>query len=380
MKTLKNHILFLLLFLSSYSYSQTITYYRPNSDNSVYTAMQGIMSGNETISYITLFPAFKPIEDRCLKLVDGEGKEGYILESNIYHKYILFMGRNQGNHRNQTQKITFAFGLTSRMTQDKSIMLLPTSNKAGFGYEKILFNSFNRLRPFAIGTSDQRTENFLDSGEDLHMIYYSGLVEHYSNGQPPGVYRDPLLKRNDYISGNFSTNYFRNSLIYSYLSHRRDLYTIQIGHQYDAGRGEVFNYTDEQEGSYGHHRLTGVLQLRRHFRGGTVPWTDFTSYPDRNFKLHSLWEIVLRHEFEVILDNADEFRHSKKHRVNFHVYLQLTKLQWKTLGIVLHYYRGRDYLNIRYDDIVSSFQAGLSFNLSKYMPPISDQDIIHSEF
>jgi hypothetical protein len=72
---------------------------------------------------------------------------------------------------------------------------------------------------------------------------------------------------------------------------------------------------------------------------------------------------------EYILGNMSNFDRSKKNRFGIHFYSEIDFAKSRTTGIVFHLYHGRDYLNIRYDDIITGGNIGLSFNLMKYKPP-----------
>ncbi len=41
----------------------------------------------------------------------------------------------------------------------------------------------------------------------------------------------------------------------------------------------------------------------------------------------------------------------------------------RSFRLFIDYYYGRDYMNIRYDDIISAFHTGFSFSLLRYRPP-----------
>ncbi len=383
--------LILALFFSAAVYSQSfptptpidtvITYYQPNSDKSVYTVMQNIWGANRSISYFNLFPITAPIEERPIVLQDGEGKNGNVFEANLEQSFILKMGRNQENNRAQTRRVTFDAAFNLRMARDASNPLMPSSNRVGFGMDKIFYNSYcnwRDLRDLNKRQQEKLTENFVQKEKALHIWYYSLQAMHYSNGQPPGFYLDSTIRRHDYLEGDFSTNYLRGALTYSFLSKKRNLLTLNMGYQWDSEWGKIFRYSPENEKSYGHHRLVGYIQYRHIGTLNSIRnWTDYRYDTPLKLKLKRFYELRTRLEYEYILDNdLSNFRHDNKYRLNTHLFMQFSYLNWRTFGLIAHFYLGRDYLNIRYDDIIFSAQLGFSFNMNKYMPPFSNDQIV----
>ena len=77
----------------------------------------------------------------------------------------------------------------------------------------------------------------------------------------------------------------------------------------------------------------------------------------------------------VIIDNLDNFtpnikNDSGKYRLNFEVFYELNYYRWRTLSLFAKYYFGRDYINIKYDDIVHVVMIGLVANFNKYRAPL----------
>ena len=132
---------------------------------------------------------------------------------------------------------------------------------------------------------------------------------------------------------------------------------LSLGYRLDWGASNLLIYSDEQKGRYGKQRLeysldyhTKLLSVREDI------------YYQLHFKLKG----------EVITDNLNEFKpnlnNSNKYRSGIHLFSELRPLRYRSIGFMLHGYYGRDYLNIRYDDIVVSIQAGITFSLQKYYP------------
>lgn len=240
--------------------------------------------------------------------------------------------------------------------------------------DKVLWDSYSQIY---FTKSNGRTElaerkNFFnDTRKDLHSLNFTLIAMHYSNGQPEGVFRSIDSARNDYIKGDFSTNLIQPSLTYNYYNRKRQLFSANLGYQYDATWFGPFYYIDEQIGRYGRHRALGYFQ----FRSGPKknPFFAHTKKvrgrDGKDYKIHRLWEYRLRWEWEYILDDLSTFKRSKDYRFNWHLYLEGQPMRSRTLGYFVHLYRGRDYFNIRYDDIVQFFQFGFTFTINRYLNP-----------
>jgi hypothetical protein len=386
---MKKHLFFivgLLCATPSVSAQRTLFtgFQSPNIDNSVYTAMQNIWFANERISYVCPLPVIKPVTDPLSPLRQGEGEAGgHIGEGNIYMQIPIAMGRNHSNHTWATSRLTFDFGFNIRMVDDSSNPLIPNNNIAGLTYEKKIWNSYTKRNYLKSNKMYYAFDDWMNRNESLHDLSLSITAHHYSNGQQTGFYyygadkQGMPVVRNDYKKGDFSTNYIRAGLTYSYLSRDRNLFSANLSYQLDGGIGGPLVYSTEQENSYGHHRLQSFLQYRwlllykRSKRQATIQCVcdDVTT----RAQLKKYREVVIRWEPEMILDDVSQYRTSdgRKHRFNQHVYVQYTQPNWRAFGIVFHAYYGRDYSNIRYDLPIYAIMFGASVNFNKYYPALS---------
>ena len=363
-----------------------IQYYKDTDDKTIYTVMQDAWKAYQPISYLSLLPSVRPVQKRSLELIDGEGKNGNLFEGNIYQVFDLFKGRHQATHRYQTFRATFDFGTTFRMTNDDSHFVLPQSFRAGLGMDKILWDNRTSENHFTPCTKclTYSYENWIDNEKArtkaLNFISLGIKVMHYSNGQASGFFRDTLLRRNDYKKGDFSTNYIQARFYYTSIGKESNMLIASLGYQWDGSFGGPFSYSEEQENSYGHHRLVGLLQYnfkpyptKNHNR----LWMDFATHKNydipRNFR-----EFSIRLEPELIVDNnLSLYPHKEKARFSTHARFMYTTYRSRTLGIELNFFYGRDYLNIRFDDVVFAWQAALTLSLKKYHPPIALAKHIH---
>lgn len=348
-----------------------IDYYEKNTDNSVYSGMHKILWGNHPISYVLLLPHYFGI-DRAVPLGDGEGQNQYLIEGNIDLTYPILQGRNQSRHWNQSNKLSFHYNPALRMTRDSSSPIYPTNQKVGLKWEYIFSNNYTKKDilkndPFFYASRD----NWKSTSGSFKMWNLELNVMHYSNGQPPGSnITDSLtgITRNDYRNGDFSTNYVQALFIRSILN-QDHLFSFGIGAQLDGGIGDTFAYTEDQEGAYGHWRLNGFVQYRStpHAYGKAILWSDFRN--QKIYKVKKLIEHRFRLNYNFILDDLSNYNKSQEYRVSAHFIYQLNFIKARSAGLVFHFYTGRDYFNIRYDDVIYGFGFGCSFNLMKYRPP-----------
>ena len=351
-----------------------ITIYDDDGDSTVYTAMKRILTAVHPISYVAPFMYFKP-QERPVPLRFGEGQNGYILEGWIDLDFTLLQGRSQMDHFSQTSRVAFRYAPAVRMTKDNSSNLLPTNQKVGIQIDKVLWDSYTRNF-----FSDRRHNRFeyadstrwLRENHPLHQLHATFNALHYSNGQPEGVYASPedsLIGRNDYIKGDFSTNILNFSLVYSY--YNIYLLSASLGYQRDSHWGGPFQYIEEQRGRYGMDRLIGFFQYRSKPTGNPLRRSIVVKdiYHNRNYRVKLLWEHRIRFDFEYILDNLDRFNRSKNYRFSGHLFYEMNPLRSRTTGFIVHLFYGRDYMNIRYDDVIFTAMFGVSFSLKKYRHP-----------
>jgi len=352
-----------------------ITAYDDHTEGTVYAGMQRLLNGVQPISYIAPLPQFDVVE-RIRPLRFGEGVNGYIIEGWIDQTFTLLQGRSQMDHFAQTSRVSFRYAPALRMTRDNSSNLLPTNQRVGIQIDKVLWDNHtniifrSRRNRFKYVTDT----SWYASTQPFQMVHASFNALHYSNGQAEGVYNpdypeDSIIKRNDYLKGDFSTNILNFSLIYSYYDEY--LFSASLGYQRDSHWGGPFEFIDEQRGRYGMDRIIGYLQFRskpvRSWFKKEINVKDV--YHDKAYRVKRLVEHRLRFDFEYILGKLDEFNRSKDYRFNAHLFYELSSLRSRTAGIIFHIYYGRDYMNIRYDDIVFAAMVGVSFSLTKYRHP-----------
>ena len=152
-----------------------------------------------------------------------------------------------------------------------------------------------------------------------------------------------------------------------------------MAYQYDGSLFGPLVYSEEQEKSYGHHRLKSFIQYRWLLRFSKIKdyqTYDYAKQQKVKIDMKRYGETVFRWENEYILDNnLDNYNiPGGKHKFNQHLYLQYTQPNWRAFGLLFHAYYGRDYSNIRYDLPVFAIMAGFSINFNKYKVPLSQDE------
>lgn len=349
----------------------SINAYENSGDSTVYEGMSRLIANSKEISYLGIRPAIRPVSGtRRFGLEPGEGQAGYLLSGQIHQYFTIGKGRPMSTAFWQKLALNFYFGYDLRMTLDESKPLLPSNQRIGLEGSYIFWDSYSQKEE--VRGYDPR--NWKDSKDYFQFVYGTFRAYHYSNGQAPGFYKDTTTFQHDYISGDFSTNVLRWDLNYQYLAPSHRSVFISSGYQYDFGTEDgALKYSPEQENSYGRHRFNLVLQYLskpKNFSGLAKIYTDYETKERYVAKRMAQWKF--RSELQLITGDLDEFQakiEGQKYRFSVHNYIEYCPLWWRSLGFTFHHYYGRDYFNIRYDDIVNYYSFGITFNLNKVFPP-----------
>lgn len=354
--------------------------YEISHDTSAYYMIQRAWIANQGLTYASVLPFAVPLGERRIPLRPGEGASSNfnLIEAKFDFRFPLVMGR-KGQGFLRFVKFTFDYEGNFRMTLDDSKPLTPGNNKVGIGANLSLFNRYTGF----IFSSKTKKENcnYNDSDKQLWFLNTLFQLHHYSNGQPSGFYyypdpMDSTFYRNDYISGDFSTNYLYSELTFGfYPKNKHSLHQFSAGYRIDDGiENSAFVYAEQQKKTYGQRRLL----IKYDFRSGPSPFMFFGGFKlkqDGNYyKARRMVEYHLRGEMEIIMDDVSTFvpnleSFSYPFRVGFKGYFEINPLSHRSMGYFVSAFFGRDYMNIRYDDIIISLQAGITFSLDKYYPP-----------
>jgi len=348
-----------------------------------YDFFHDVMDANQKVTYVNYVWETPLIAEANQErpLTPEEGGDGYVAEAYIDYNLPIFQKRVfQVDRKDDVirpflgySRFRLNYGFNVRIANAPSSPILPPTNRFGFAYDFPIFFKTQTNNITSNPEIDHRQESpgflikfkkfasarFTENADDANVHFWYGTIflNHYSNGQNEGVLIDGF-NRNDYLSGDFSTNHLRVSMTYNIRTKRRYLWSFNLGYQRELELdGSFLTLMDEQrDARYGLNRLNGHLQ----YRSGL-------------FKIikHKYLYSMLRFEWETILDqNLENYPYDNKYRFNFHVFYKLSHLYVRSASLIFHYYWGRDYLNIRYDNPIQSIQVGLSFEFNQWVPPI----------
>lgn len=299
----------------------------------------GILRYHDPIMYVA-FPVIEPVVDRPIPLQNGEGEKDYWLEGNFAYRFTLFKGKYYTYPLFQRVRPTIDFELTPRLTRDDSNPLLPINNKFGLGLDFLL----SGLR----GLSKEKTT----------LLWTTFQLHHYSNGQADSFFIEGPAKRNNYRSGDFSTNYWRGLLHISRTGYKH-VVTGSIGYRQDVDLGGALSRTTELDQNYGEQRALASFQFINRSRQTMATHLNRATTEEDIVKVQRQRQWLYRAELEYILGDLTRYTRNNKHRLGWHNYLAYLPSVNGEVGFILHTYVGRDYLNIRFDDVVFIGEAGL---------------------
>lgn len=369
---MKNYVLivaFALSFVDAVSAQENIFFksdsLRAKHEQSVYHIIQRGWISNQDLSYASLLPYVVSSGKNRIPKREGENKHNdfYLLEANLDFRYPL--SKEEFNEKPLKKRVRWTFDYIGnfRMTLDKSFPLTPSSHRFGFGVNVNLHN--NHTGWIFCDTNEDGKESSIISKPKKSEITFTNLlfnIHHYSNGQPPGFYyvkenTTPEQKRNDYLSGDFSTNYIYVELTKGLFNRRLvSLHQFSLGARFDLGTdNSAFAFSKEQENSYGRTRAA-------------------IKYDYRTERSHKDYEHHVRLFTNYIFGDMSNFQPNieggyKKYRLGFKAIYELAPKTHKSIGYFASLYYGRDYLNIRYDDIIFSVQVGFTLSMDKYFTP-----------
>lgn len=324
------------VYSQSYTWStDSITLANPNFEMDRY---HDVLRYHDPFMYLT-FPVIRPILERKLPLENGEGKNGNWLEGNFAYRFIIYKGKYYSPLFFQRTRFTVDVGLMPRLTRDVSSPLLPYNNKFGLGLD-VLLTPLQNLQK-----------------ENTMLSWFTVQVHHYSNGQSDSFFIESPVLRNNYRDGDFSTNYIRGLLHIAKSRQQKNILHAAVGYHHEFDPGGALGRSKELDNYYGDKRL--LLEFQ------------FTQKPIRRQKTHinrsngnvDSIEVDIRKQFsfrtelDYILGDLSEFTGNNKYRLGWHTYFTFMPAVTNEVGFILHTYLGRDYLNIRFDDVV--FIGGL---------------------
>lgn len=331
-------------------------------DSLVYPTFFSMMEADQPISHISYpfvhnFLKSASHKSRHLPLEESEGGDGFVAEPSLDLTFPLIQGKKGGRPFWNTFSIGLNYGFNTRIVKTNSSPILPPTNRFGITIDKVLFETVSGTSWFPWSFRTDLTPVMPRAKENIQILYFSFSLEHYSNGQNGSIFKpNPITgndeNRNNYMNGDFSTNFARFNLTYSNLHKSQTrLFTASLGLQFEIGSDDgLFAFFEEQEHRYGKLRVLSMLQYR---------------FPIIN-EFH---EIRLRLENRLILCDCEAYPYYPERYLNgTSLFFEYNPLKLRTLGFLLHFYRGRDYLNIRYDDPIFIGHIGFTISQKKYKP------------
>lgn len=340
----KKLVLSLMVLLAAKSHAQE-SVWSPDSipesnPNYAMDRYHDILSYHNPLMYLA-YPVIKPVVDRRLELEDGEGKDGYWLEGNFAYRFSIYKGKYYNYRFFQRMRPTLDVDLLMRLTKDRSNPLLPSNNKIGLGLD-FLLSRLDALKK-----------------EKANLVWTTLQLHHYSNGQADSFFIESPVKRNNYRSGDFSTNYFKFLLNVGRTSQQRNIVSGAIGYQKQVDLGGPLTSSKELDHYYGSDRFLANFFWALKPKLVTVNYQNRATFEGDTVKLEKRRQISFRSEFEYIFRGVSGFIGDSKVRPSWHNYLTYMPSVTNEVGFMLHTYIGRDYLNIRFDDVVFVGELGV---------------------
>lgn len=305
-----------------------------------------ILRYHDPFMYLT-YPVVKPIVERRVPLEDGEGKNGYWLEGNFAYRFAIYRGKYYSYRFFQRMRPTLDVDLLLRLAKDNSSPLLPSNNKIGLGLD------------FLLSGLDQLQQ------QNSALVWTTLQLHHYSNGQADSFFIDNPVKRNNYVNGDFSTNYYKILLNIASSSKQKNILTTSIGYRREIDLKGPLSSSKQLDRYYGTDRLLFNFQWVQEPNIVTVKYQNRATAELDTVTLEKRRQISFRTELEYILNGVSQFQSEKKRRLGWHNYLTYMPSVTNEVGLMLHTYLGRDYLNIRFDDIVFVGELGVYVKFNK---------------
>ena len=320
------------------------------------------------------------------------------LEANVAPYYVMFKGRDLQPELLRRLCIAFEPQMTFRiyLTKSQSYPVRPPNF-----HPKFQINYFIHKNLDSINTRFQ------------HLTL---TIAHLSDGQPNPFFLDRANKIINLKSGNFSTNYLRLGYTFSqYLNPKSSIddpdgwkqnifWSAAIGYQREMSFGKVLAFEKGQdEAGYGRNRIVTRVQFRSgNFLGVRALLTRYSrpaiyqavfvpiverdttldqqgvptkfnfvqpcillqKVPEkRHIHPRGYWNWMARLDHCVVLD------HNAVNRNSLDFIFEIRNLNWRSFSIISKCSWGRDFLNLRFEDRIQSYQLGISYNMDRYNVP-----------
>ncbi|MES2703538.1 MAG: hypothetical protein V4649_12920 [Bacteroidota bacterium] len=286
-------------------------------------------------------PVVKPIAARKLALGDGEGTKGYLFEGQFAYRFVIYQGKYYSYPFLQKLRTTFDVSLLLRLTRDnKSYPMLPTNNKVGFGVD-YLWSKIDKM-------SDNKST----------LVWTTLQLHHYSNGASDSFFVNSPVQRNNYRAGDFTTNYCRILMNVGSNSGQKNIVSASLGYQREIDLGGPLIRSKELAHYYGYDRLLFGFQIATKPRLVTSSYHNRSTSHREKVNIERKRQMTARTELEHIAGDLSKFAGKNKYRAGWHTYLTFMPSITNDVGLLVHTYVGRDYLNMRFDDVVFIGEVG----------------------
>jgi hypothetical protein len=359
---MKKSIIKILLFtLAGYSCSAQLR--KPDTTNSYYARLWQIQHYYQPLNYITLLPMVFNLNGNSQR-----DKFPMVCEAYLSPYFIFMRGRDASRPslRSSQLAVNANFGLRMYRRDENngelgSLPVRPVNFEIKLIATKFLHNSH---------------VNSWNASQVRNFKFLEFTAAHYSNGQSGSSFHIDSYSNKivpHYDSGNFSTNYFRQSYTHGFNLENGGLVSGTVYLQEDmAWLSGTFEFDSTQEKRFG--RFRRGIELRYHSKG-------YFKKKKREVKSH--WDVIRpHHSIKRKSDVLQQYAHSWDHRLKWeHIWLSdLSFYQgkkyrsslrytciwhpdsWRNTAFSFDAYLGRDYFNIRYFDAVFQAQIGIVFD------------------
>lgn len=346
-------------------------------DHDLLYTLQRNWVAHQEIGYLSI-SAVAPIRPYLVRPRQDEGIGGSfsVFEAKVPVRFTIMQGRPSSKPHWRRMRLTLDYSPNFRMLYDESKPLTPSDQPVGIGYDYVFWDNNKYSIKENADSNYQRPVAPLNTKRPLRSWSFSTQIHHYSNGQSGKFkYVNPFgVERNNYANGDFSTNYIRLGLTHSVnFMETGALLQGSVIYRQDWSIGNTLVITPDQNKSYGRSRL----ELRFDYRPKVFYTKTRVSHQQggKTYLVRKAFQSLWRLETTLIMGNLDKFKPNlsnwdgeNKYRTGVRAYYQLNPLNHRNMGYMIMAYYGRDYLNIRYDNIVYSLQAGFTFSLDKFFP------------
>jgi hypothetical protein len=152
------------------------------------------------------------------------------------------------------------------------------------------------------------------SKEKTTLLWTTFQLHHYSNGQADSFYIEGPVQRNNYRSGDFSTNYWKGLL---YISHtgQKNMVTGSIGYRQDINLGGPLTRTKELYNNYGEQRILASLQFINRPNLTTITYFNRATTEEDIVIVQRQRQWLYRAEVEYIFSELSKYMGDNKHRL-----------------------------------------------------------------